>query len=866
MKKYDDEQLRAIHAQGGYYLVLASPGCGKTDILSERIVQARKRGVNFEDMLCLTFTNRASRGMQERVMQKIEEDFENLFVGNVHRYCSNLLFSQSLIPENAAIIDDDDLADILVSFDAPTFMGREGQYNKYKTTLIEDIDAYIKQRQLQQPASAIYLPKDFESYYQIAQQADFNPQNVPAVHSMVKYALMYRQYKSRQNLLSFSDILIDAYEHLRHDTTHQFKRYSWIQVDEVQDLNALQTAIIDCLLDTTQDFTVMYLGDEQQAIFSFLGAKLGQLDLLKDKCKDHILTLGQNYRSPKYLLDVFNTYATEELGVPDEILPQSSYNSTNEKLDLILAENNTTQDEVKRVSKMIQHYLQFDGERVAILVPTNTSADRVSKQLIEEGIEHFKISGRDIFKSRAYKTLSSFWGTAINEFNMLAWARLLYGMGIMPTSVMAQTFVEALKDRMLTPGDLLRDKPYFQHFYEEYLHKEFVFFDTETTGLNVFEDDIVQIAAFKVRNGQRVPQSDFNIFLHTDQDIPAKLGELDNPLHEAYHLHSHYDRAEGLQLFIDYVGSCPILGHNVNYDYQILQHNVSRTLNRTIHYDIYDSLYLIKYAEPNLKKYKLAYLLQTLQLEGCNSHLADEDIAATKSLVDYCCQKFVQVLPEQEAFLNRPKLKNIICKLSILQPLYQDFHAHLYQPISVTQRSLSDQISHTYHAFVNLSLIDEIDTKKFDLFLQYVRSEWETHDIHDTLYTQFYTHSTDMTAGITEGDLIHANRLMQDRVFIMTVYKGKGLEFENVIVLESNDGTYPYYMANKVLNAPYRYTQQEVLRAQQECKEDARKFYVALTRAKKRICVSFSHRNSFNFITRLTPFMKTIEQYFYSGR
>ena len=58
MKIYDNEQLKAINANGGYYLVLAPPGCGKTDILSERIVRAKQQGVGFEDMLCLTFTNR----------------------------------------------------------------------------------------------------------------------------------------------------------------------------------------------------------------------------------------------------------------------------------------------------------------------------------------------------------------------------------------------------------------------------------------------------------------------------------------------------------------------------------------------------------------------------------------------------------------------------------------------------------------------------------------------------------------------------------------------------------------------------------------------------------------------------------------
>ena len=100
-KKYDVDQLKAINANGGYFLVLAPPGCGKTDILAERIVEAKKKGVNFENMLCLTFTNRASRGMKNRIKERVGEEAKDIFVGNIHRFCSNFLFANSFVPENS---------------------------------------------------------------------------------------------------------------------------------------------------------------------------------------------------------------------------------------------------------------------------------------------------------------------------------------------------------------------------------------------------------------------------------------------------------------------------------------------------------------------------------------------------------------------------------------------------------------------------------------------------------------------------------------------------------------------------------------------------------------------------------------------
>ncbi len=88
-RQFNSEQQRVIEAQGGYHLVLAPPGCGKTAVLAERIVWARQHGVMFQDMACLTFTNRASKGMRERIYERLAGEgggLEELFIGNVHRF------------------------------------------------------------------------------------------------------------------------------------------------------------------------------------------------------------------------------------------------------------------------------------------------------------------------------------------------------------------------------------------------------------------------------------------------------------------------------------------------------------------------------------------------------------------------------------------------------------------------------------------------------------------------------------------------------------------------------------------------------------------------------------------------------------
>ena len=83
-KEYTDKQLNVIKIKRGYNMVLAGPGCGKTDILAERIARAYEQdNVDLSDMLCLTFTNRAARGMFDRIHLRLGNDSVDLFVGNV---------------------------------------------------------------------------------------------------------------------------------------------------------------------------------------------------------------------------------------------------------------------------------------------------------------------------------------------------------------------------------------------------------------------------------------------------------------------------------------------------------------------------------------------------------------------------------------------------------------------------------------------------------------------------------------------------------------------------------------------------------------------------------------------------------------
>lgn len=876
-KNFNPLQQQAIAANGGHFLVLAAPGCGKTDILAERIAYAHEQGVAFSDMLCLTFTNRAARGMLNRVRNRIGEDSRDVFVGNIHRLCSHLLFDNELVPANTSIIDEDDQTDILIAWDENVFRHPHTQQPlRDKINTVTTLACYIWQRAHKHPEEACVAVKDAEHCFETAKSHNYDFNRIPEDNDhnrLTRFALQYLIYKKEHNLFDFNDILARAYDLMIHpDNDRPIRRYPWIQVDEVQDLNPLQMAIIDAITLHNGQTTVMYLGDEQQAIFSFIGAKLENLDKLRQRCDGNIIHLGVNYRSAKYLLDVFNTYARDTLKVDPALLPSANNDQVNhDKFDLLVARSNSYPDEMRRIPAMIRHYMQFDGERLALLVSTNKTADDISQQLTNEKIIHFKISGSDLFQSIHYRMLASVFALAANEYNESAWTRLFVGLGITKKIYDARKIIKSLQDNMMTPFDLLSSQTLLEHFIEIYESREIVVFDTETTGLDTSVDEIVQIAAFKMFRGKKVHGSDFNIFLHTERPIPPTLGNKPNPIVDEYPKHPHVPPEQALSKFLEYIGDCPVLGHNVVYDLQILKANCEHFISETpVISDVLDTLILTKRVNPTLRRYKLEYLLKAFHLEGANSHLAHDDIAATGSLVNYLYAQAKPIVEGNQnignsssaaskakghqSIRNSARAASIINQMQAVKPFFDNLQDVLNQPIAVTGFTLASAFNELYTNMRAQGMCNDLG-EKFNYFLSYIESEWKPTGQLDTLANQITLHINDFTTTIKEADLVNSDNLVNERVFVMTVHKAKGLEFENVVILDAVDGKYPFYNTGKLLRSGNQEDRKKGLEA---LIEEQRKFYVGITRARKRICVSYSEMNEKGYACQLTPFMESI--------
>lgn len=146
------------------------------------------------------------------------------------------------------------------------------------------------------------------------------------------------------------------------------------------------------------------------------------------------------------------------------------------------------------------------------------------------------------------KLLTAHLSVLNNELNNLAWAQILQGMKVCAQAATARQFVHRLRKVALAPTDLLRDgDSYLQQFLHSYEDQDLIVFDTETTGLNVFEDDIIQIAAERIHHGQSVAK--FSVYLQTDRPIPKMLGDIENPILEERKHNKLLTPAAGLQSF-----------------------------------------------------------------------------------------------------------------------------------------------------------------------------------------------------------------------------------------------------------------------------------------------------------------------------
>jgi DNA helicase-2/ATP-dependent DNA helicase PcrA len=819
----DNQQQQILDIKEGFHAVQAPAGCGKTEILTQRISKAIQKGIQPEEIVCLTFTNKAAAEMKDRSLVQ-NQSFDG-FIGNIHNYCSEFLKRNNILSGSTTLMGEDDYIEII-----------EGLIKKNKTGYKVEKQAFIK-----------YIMDLKRTEYGLnpifSEEFEFQNRQLSS-HAYKELYESYESIKSKFGFIDFDDLLTLTIFNLKKTTELVFNSFQWLQIDESQDLNPAQWEIIELI--SKQAKCIVYFGDYEQSIYSFLGTEEGRFFSLfsSEKVTPHYLS--KNYRSSEPIIRVLNAFLknTIQSNVSFSAIDSTSLTETTAFFRVIEVDG-TVDDELSYVASPIVNSFLKTGTRTGVLCRNNDTADLCSDKLSEIGISCFKLSGKDVFKHKDIKIALAILTTLVNPFDILSWSLTLKNYVKKIELTDARVIIHKARNAGLLPVDLLQEKmvSQFEMLCSCYENERLVVFDTETTSLDTDNGEIIQIAAVELINGEVGRK--FEVYIRPPHPIDDKIVELTKITNEKLQSDG-ISPSEAIKLFLNFLGSdCSILAHNLDYDLSILRSYVGRHTNHSLEDYIgksLDSLVIAKLLYPSFPKYKLEYLLKALNLEGNNSHNAMDDVLATISLVHkmYFDSSLKRNLFEQ--FLEENKLIVQEFQRSFL-PMYNYLQKQYFESISI-----GDIIDYIVISNDSQELLKR---EIYQALLRFIR-KMDSSNGFKSLRMRLQD-CLNPIKSLKESDLVSDDA----KVVVSTVHKSKGLSFDNVVVVESVEDIYPNYRVKM---------ESDPVKRNAIVAEDRRLFYVALSRARKNIVVT--HHTTFITPTgriidkEMTPFLEPIEDYY----
>ena len=286
--KLNAEQLHAVTHAGGPLLITAGPGTGKTRTLTHRIAHLiLKKGVSPENVLAVTFTNKAAAEMRERLSRLMGNNSDSPLVATLHSFCFKILNDQKIKPSG---IVDEDHRKALIAEAVKRYTPPDGKQIELKNRDILQRIIAAKQQ--------ILGPDEFAGQYGRDPEGIF----VSGVYKI------YQRLLSIQGFCDFEDLIFNVVLLLESQSVQSRryqKQYQHIFVDEYQDLNQAQYRIIRALApDENAIETLCVIGDPDQSIYGFRGSDTVYFQrFISDYPGAEIFRLTRNYRSTQTILD-----------------------------------------------------------------------------------------------------------------------------------------------------------------------------------------------------------------------------------------------------------------------------------------------------------------------------------------------------------------------------------------------------------------------------------------------------------------------------------------------------------------------------------------------------------------------------------
>ena len=409
----DAQRAAALHFEGPA-LVIAGAGSGKTRTVVHRIAYLmQERGVLPQQILAVTFTNKAAGELKERVEAMIGDDARDLWVSTFHSACLRVLrtYGEMIgLQPGFVIYDDSDQLDLLKEI----LQDVRG---------LEDANPRVLRALIDRSKSRLWGPSAF------AGQAEttFGHRVAGVPIDLVTEA--FRRYQARlerANAVDFNDILgrtVDLFEEHPGALERVQQRARFIHVDEYQDTNTAQYRLTTLLASGEKN--LMVVGDPDQSIYMFRGADVRNiLDFQDDYGQAEVYRLELNYRSVASVLEVANAVIAPNQQRLDKNLRPVKEAGDGVKI-YRATDHRAEADFVARQIELRVGTGGYDYSDFAILYRTNSQSRVLEEALRRAGIEATIVGGVGFYDRREVKDVLSYARAALNPSDDVSWRRVL---------------------------------------------------------------------------------------------------------------------------------------------------------------------------------------------------------------------------------------------------------------------------------------------------------------------------------------------------------------------------------------------------------------------------------------------------------
>ncbi len=424
------QQIKAVTHIQGPLMVVAGAGSGKTKVLTHRIAYLLNQGItNPENILAVTFTNKAASEMKERVSHLLGRRSNLPFIGTFHAFCVSFLRNEIEkigFPKSFTIADTGDTKAIMSQ------IFKEHGFDEKKLA-IPAVRTMISNAK-----NSLYSPIDF------AKQAknDFE----------ISASEIYKIYQDRlrkEGALDFDDLLFYTVKILltEKETLEKYQdKFEFIMIDEYQDTNFVQYKLASLLSEKYRNIAI--IGDDWQSIYSWRGADIKNILEFKKEYPDAItVNLEQNYRSTQNILKAANEVIKNNQNRLDKTL-------WTEKTDgekIIYIQNYNERDEAESIIRTIKNLLgnhsTISGNPLtyndfAILYRTNAQSRIIEEGMLRNAIPYKIIGGLKFYERKEIKEVISYMRIIQNPKDTTALLRIIN----VPARKIGAKTIEELED------------------------------------------------------------------------------------------------------------------------------------------------------------------------------------------------------------------------------------------------------------------------------------------------------------------------------------------------------------------------------------------------------------------------------------